>query len=89
MKIEKLTENKIRVVINLDDLMKKDLDSHSIMTKSVETQGLILDILLKAEKELGFKTEGCKLLIEAFSCGEDAFVFTITKYVRRKYWNNT
>ena len=80
MKIEKLTENKIRVVINLDDLMKKDLDSHSIMSKSIETQGLILDILLKAEKELGFNTEGCKLLIEAFSCGEDSFIFTITKY---------
>ena len=81
MKIEKLTENKIRVIINLDDLKKNNLDFHTIMQKPIESQKLFLEMLLKAEKELGFYTEGCKLLVEAFSSSEDVFIFTITKYI--------
>ena len=80
MKIEKLTENKIRVIINFEDLDQKDIDLHSIMTTSLENQGLFLKILAKAKKEVGFNTENCKLLIEAFSTPDGTFVFTITKY---------
>ena len=80
MKIEKLTENKIRVIINDEDLKQNHTDLHTIMTKSLENQGLFLNILSKAEKEVGFYTENCKLLIEAFSTPDDMFVFTITKY---------
>ena len=83
MKIEKLTENKIRVIINLDDLKKNDLDYHTIMEKPIESQKLFLEMLLKAEKEVGFYTEGCKLLVEAFSSSDGLFVFTITKYVEK------
>lgn len=81
MKIEKLTENKIRVIINSDELNLSNLDFHSIMVKSIETQAIFSDILEKAEKEVDFHTDGCKLLIEAFSSLEDVLVFTITKYV--------
>ena len=80
MKIEKLTENKIRVIVSIKDLEKSNTDLHSIMTKALEAQGLVLEILSKAEKEVGFNTEGCKLLIEAFSSSDDMFIFTITKY---------
>lgn len=80
MKIEKLTENKIRVIINIDNLIDKDSDPYSFLKQTFETQHLILDILEKAEKEVAFKTDGCKLLIEAFSSIEDSLVFTITKF---------
>lgn len=80
MKIEKLTDNKIRIIVNLDDLKEKNIDSKTLINKPAETQNLILDILVKAEKEIGFNTDGCKLLIEAFSSSEGIFVFTITKY---------
>ena len=40
-------------------------------------------MLLKAEKEVGFYTEGYKLLVEAFSSPDGLFVFTITKYVEK------
>ena len=36
-------------------------------------------MLEKAKKEVGFDTDGCKLLIETFSSPEDFLVFTITK----------
>lgn len=80
MKIEKLTDNKIRIIVSLDDLKEKNIDSKALIDKPAETQNLILDILVKAEKEVGFNTDGCKLLIEAFSSSEGIFVFTITKY---------
>jgi len=81
MKIEKLTENKIRVIIHSEELGLTNLNLHNIMTKSLETQEIFSDILKKAEKELDFCTDGCKLLIEGFSSLEDVFVFTITKYL--------
>ncbi len=80
MKIEKLTENKIRVIIHSEEL---GLNTKNIinMQKAIEMQEIFLDILKKAEKEVDFQTDGCKLLIEAFSSSEDVLVFTITKYL--------
>lgn len=80
MKIEKLTENKIRVIVSTEDLIKTNTDLNSIMTKAIESQKLFLEILSRAEKEVDFHTEGCKLLIEAFSSVDDFLIFTITKY---------
>ena len=80
MKIEKLTENKIRIIIKPEDIKDKDLDLHTIMTKTAESQGLLLEILNKAKQEIGFDTDGCRLLVEAYSSLEDTFVFTVTKY---------
>jgi len=84
MKIEKLTDNKIRVIINSNDLELNNLNIHTIMSKSLESQDIFLDILKKAEKELDFKTEGYKLLIEAFSLSDDFCVFMITKYTKKE-----
>lgn len=80
MKIEKLTENKIRVIVSTEDLIKANTDLNSIMAKAIESQKLFLEILSRAEKEVDFHTEGCKLLIEAFSSIDDFLIFTITKY---------
>ena len=83
MKIEKLTENKIRVIISSEDLKNNNLDYKTIMEKPIESQKLFLEMLLKAEKEVGFYTEGHKLLVEAFSSSDGLFVFTITKYIEK------
>ena len=82
MKIEKLTENKIRIIIKPEDLPNNEIDMSSLFSSSaIETEGLFFKMLEKAEKELNFHTEGCKLLIEAFSSSDDILVFTITKYI--------
>ena len=57
MRFEKITENKIRISFNLDDLSEKDIDFHSFMANSDETQALFLDMLEKEEKEIGFITK--------------------------------
>ena len=43
--------------------------------------GYLIKKINKAEKDFGFKTENCKLLIEAYSSIEDVFILTITKYI--------
>lgn len=80
MKIEKLTENKIRIILNLEDIKSRNLDLHSFMSNSVQSQDFFKDILNKAEEEVGFCTVDCRLLIEALASIEGDFIFTITKF---------
>ena len=64
MRIEKLNENKIRIFLGIEDLREKNIDLHDFMSNSFESQDLFLDLLTKAEAEVGFKTNNYKLLIE-------------------------
>ncbi len=80
MKIEKLTENKIRVIVSSSDLNLDKLDASLLIKSVLEGQSFFVDLLEKARKEVGFNTDGCKLLIEASSSSDDILVFTITKY---------
>ena len=59
MKIEKLNENKIRITLNLEDLNERDIDFHSFMSNSIESQSIFLDMLDKADREVGFNTYDC------------------------------
>lgn len=79
MRIEKLNENKIRIFLGLDDLRENNIDLHDFMSNSLESQDLFLDLLSKAEAEVGFKTRNYKLLIEALASTDGNFIFTITR----------
>ena len=79
MKIEKLNENKIRVILNIDDLAERDIDYHSFMSNSIESQSIFLDMLHKAEKEVGFVTEDYRLMIEALAMNDGNFILTVTR----------
>ena len=81
MKIEKLTENKIRIIFDYSDLKTKNINLKSLMTENLDRQDFFNSILEKAKNEIGFNTDGCKLLIEAFSTPDNVFVFTITRYL--------
>lgn len=80
MKIEKLTENKIRIILNTEDLEKNNVDIKSLINNSSQSQDLLLNILNKAEKEVGFYTKDSKILIEAFASSDGQIIFTITKF---------
>ncbi len=84
MKIERLTENKIRIILKQDDFKDKSIDVKTIMTKPSISQNFFLELLKQAKKEIGFDTDGYKLLIEGFSSSNDTMVFTITKYTKKE-----
>jgi len=79
MRIEKLSENKIRIFLNLEDLKEKNIDIQSFMSNPIESQALFLDVLALAEEKMGFVTKNYQLSIEALamSCGD--FVLTVTR----------
>lgn len=79
MKIEKLNENKIRIILNLEDLKEKNIDFHSFMASPIETQSLFLDMLALAEEEVGFVTKNYRVSIEALAASTGDFIFTLTR----------
>ena len=82
MKIEKLTENKIRIILHQEDFIDKSTNIHNLLLQIPDSSSLLLEILNKAQKEVGFDTDGYKLLIETSYTGDNTCVFTITKYNR-------
>lgn len=88
MKIEKLTENKIRIILKKEDFKDKAININQVLLEEPESQKLFLEILTKAEKEVAFDTTGHKLLIEANVQNNDTFIFTITKYLEKDLTND-
>ena len=76
MKIEKLTDNKIRIIIDLDELSEKNIDVHNLAGNTEKTHSFFQSILTEAEKQVGFKVQNCKLLVEAFSTSDGYIVHT-------------
>lgn len=100
MKIEKINENKIRITFNNSYLQEKNIDIHSFMANSIESQSLFLNLLDEAEREIGFITDNYKLSIEALALINGNFIITVTRIekenlkstrvqVRRKTVQNT
>ena len=79
MKIEKLSENKIRITLSHQDLIEKDIDFHSFMANSIDSQNLVYDVLNEAEKEIGFVTKNYQIRIEALAITGGDFILTVTR----------
>lgn len=88
MKIEKLSENKIRIILKRDDFKDKKININEVLLTTQESQKLFLEILNKAEKEVNFDTTGHKLLIDTYAENDDIFIFTITKYLEKELNKN-
>ena len=80
MQIEKITENKIKIVLNVQDLQEKNIDLHTFMSNSIESQDLFYEILNKAEKEVGFEFKDYKLMIEALAVPNRKFYINSNSY---------
>lgn len=81
MKFEKLSENKIRITLTIQDLAEKEIDFHVFMSNSIESQDILLDMLEEAKRETGFDPENYDLRIEALAMADTSFIFTITKEI--------
>lgn len=79
MQIEKINNNKLKVILNTRDLEKKHIDLNTFMSNSLESQELFLDILDLAEEEFNFYVDNSKLIVESISLANNIFIFTITK----------
>ncbi|MCR4435266.1 MAG: adaptor protein MecA [Clostridiales bacterium] len=99
MKIEKISENKIKVTISLNDLEERNIDLNSLNYNSPATQELFWDMMEQAEVQYGFNAADSQICVEAIPDSEDGFIITITKidedgdfesiqkYIKNKYRN--
>lgn len=80
MQIEKINENQIKVILNLEDLKQNNITIHSFMCNSSSSQGLFLNILSYAKDKIGFNLNNYEIIIEAFSIpNQSSFVLVITR----------
>ena len=85
MQIEKVNKNKLKVILNTNDLKENHIDLNTFMANSLESQELFLDILDLGEEEFGFYVDNSKLVIESVSLSNNIFIFTITKLSEHKH----
>ena len=80
MRIHKINDNKLEVLIGIKDLEKKDITTEDFMSSSCNRQSFLFDILKLASKELNFNYRNCEVVLESFSIPAiQAFIITITK----------
>ena len=85
MKIEKITDNKIRIILNFEEFEENDIDFLSITQNAEIAKKAFKKILKKVEKEIDFRFEDSKMLIEAYVSIEGFFIITFTKLEEKDY----
>lgn len=83
MKIEKISEDKIRIILKREDFKDTSINIQEFLLITPKSQKLFLEILNKAKEKFNFETDGYKLLIETFFQGDDSYIFTITKFLNK------
>lgn len=79
MKIEKITDTKIRIVLSFNDLKSNNISANNFFSDLNRSELLIENLLDIANKEIGFDIRNSKLLVETILSSNKACVFTITK----------
>ncbi len=97
MKIEKVSDNIIKVTITFNDLEEREIDLNALNYNSPAAQKLFWDMMERAEKEFGFDITDSQMLIESVPDPQEGFEITITrldesygfeaihKYIRNRY----
>ncbi len=79
MKIEKINKDKIRCILNKDELVSRHIEVSNLKYGSSEAKALFKDIMDKAFNELGFDLSGKPLMIEAIPMADDEIMLILTK----------
>ncbi|MBR5535291.1 MAG: adaptor protein MecA [Clostridia bacterium] len=79
MKIEKIHLNKIKVTFTPDDLAEHNLTFSAVRDNSPVVQNVLMGIVRQAEQEVGFTSEGERLMVEAMPAEGDCMVMYITR----------
>ncbi|MCR4440998.1 MAG: adaptor protein MecA [Peptococcaceae bacterium] len=88
MKIRKINDDKVQIIITNQDLEERDFKKWELMPISPKAQELFQDILDMAYEECGFEIEeDSQLMVEAYPLSIDSFVVVMTK-VRASYGND-
>jgi len=79
MKIEKISDNQIKFVLNKTDLLEKDIKITELAYGSEKTQDLFREMMEEAYAQCGFEAENTPLMIEAIPVALDSIMIIVTK----------
>jgi len=79
MKIEKISDNQIKFVLNKADLLEKDIKITELAYGSEKTQDLFREMMEEAYAQCGFEAENTPLMIEAIPVALDSIMIIVTK----------
>lgn len=82
MQIQKITNNKIKVVVNLktiDKIFSSNEISFNSFKENSSINKLFYKILLQAQKYYNFKTNNCDLILQNIDINCDDIIFIITR----------
>lgn len=80
MKIKKINNDKLKIILSSNDLDEKNIDIDSFLANPIESQNLFFEILDLAEEKYDFYMENNRAIVETISLDDNnIFVLTITK----------
>lgn len=79
MKLERISENKIRCTLYKADLADKQLLLNELAYGTDKAKALFSEMMQKASAELGFEADNIPLMVEAIPVSKDCLILIITK----------
>lgn len=79
MKIEKISDNKLRILITASDLRERDLEVEDLYRDDSKAHSLFWDIIYQAYLEESFDVDDSRLIIEVAPVSSDSFVIIVTR----------
>lgn len=79
MKIEMLCENKVKLMHEAEDLSYYGLTFEEIDYERPATQRAFRDMMSRVRRDVGFSSEGCRLLVEARPAEGGGCILVVTK----------
>lgn len=77
MRLERITDNKIKIFISLDDLVERGLTKEDVWHDSLKWRQLFHDMLEEANREFNVTLQG-SIVVEVFSLQAQGMVMIIT-----------
>jgi len=88
MQIKKVNNDKLKIILTLNDLDEKNIDIDSFLANPIGSQNLFFEILDLAEEKFNFDIQNNKAVVEAISLDNNMFILTITKLKNDFYTYN-
>ena len=79
MQIEKINKNKVKIILTLEELEKRDVNIKDIEKNNEIAKELFCDLIEESNIDEEFEFDNSQLLIEASSDNNNLFIVTITK----------
>jgi len=79
MKIERINDNQVKIMLTRIDLDERDIKIGELAYGSEKAQALFRDIMEEAQAQCGFEAENLPLMIEAIPYSQDSITIIVTK----------